>query len=43
MLLRESSNNFEFQGRTESAPNSNATIFSAFVIKDGSDTVEVCI
>ena len=43
VLLRESSNNFEFQGRTESAPNSNATIFSAFVIKDGSDTVEVCI
>ena len=41
MLLRESSKDFEFQGRTESAPNSNATVFSAFAIKDGSDVVEV--
>ena len=41
MLLRESSKDFEFQGRTELAPNSNATIFSAFAIKDGSDVVEV--
>ena len=41
MLLRESSKDFEFQGRTELAPNSNATVFSAFALKDGSDVVEV--
>ena len=41
MLLRESINDFEFQARTELAPNSNATIFSAFAIKDGSGVVEV--
>ena len=41
VLLRESINDFEFQARTELAPNSNATIFSAFAIKDGSDVVEV--
>ena len=41
VLLRESINDFEFQGRTEVAPNSDATIFSAFAIKDGNDTVEV--
>ena len=43
VLLRESIKDFEFQGRTELAPNSNATIFSAFAIKDGSDAVEVII
>ena len=41
VLLRESINDFEFQARTELAPNSNATIFSAFAIKDGSGVVEV--
>ena len=41
VLLRENSKDFEFQGRTELAPNSDATIFSAFAIKDGSDVVEV--
>ena len=41
VLLRESINDFEFQARTELAPNSNATIFSAFAIKDGNDVVEV--
>ena len=40
-MLRESFSNFEFQGRTELAPNSNATVFSAFAIRDGDDTVEV--
>ena len=43
VLLRESIKDFEFQGRTELAPNYNATIFSAFAIKDGSDAVEVII
>ena len=43
VLLREYIKDFEFQGRTELAPNSNATIFSAFAIKDGSDPVEVII
>ena len=43
VLLRESIKDFEFQGRTELAPNANATIFSAFAIKDGSDAVEVII
>ena len=42
-LLREDTKDFEFQGRTELAPNSDATIFSAFAIKDGSDVVEVTL
>ena len=41
MLLRESFSSFEFQGRTELAPNSNATVFSVFAIRDGDDKVEV--
>ena len=41
VLLRENHSDFEFQGRTELAFNSNATIFSAFAIKDGIDVVEV--
>ena len=41
VLLRENASNFEFQGRTKLAPNSNATVFSAFAIKEGEDTVEV--
>ena len=39
MLLR-TSNNFEFQGRTELTPNSAATVFSAFALRDD-DSVEV--
>ena len=31
VLLRTTSSNFEFQGRTALAPNSNATIFSALL------------
>ena len=43
-MLRENASNFEFQARTEAAaPNSDATIFSAFAIKEGEDTVEVII
>ena len=41
MLLKENVSNFEFQGRTELAPNSNATIFSAFAVKEAEDIVEV--
>ena len=41
VLLRENASSFEFQARTELAPNSNATVFSAFAIKEGEDTVEV--
>ena len=41
MLLRTNSSNFEFQGRTEIAANSNATIFSAFALREGDDIVEV--
>lgn len=40
VLLR--ANNFEFQGRTTLAANSNATIFSAFALREGDDYVEVC-
>ena len=43
MLLRTTSSDFEFQGRTEPAVNSNATIFSAFVLREGNDTVEVIL
>ena len=42
-MLRENASNFEFQGRTELAPNSNATIFSAFAMRDGDNNVEVII
>ena len=41
MLLRTTSSDFEFQGRTQLANNSNATIFSAFAITEGNDTVQV--
>jgi len=41
VLLRENASNFEFQGRTELAPNSNATVFSAFALRDDNDIVEV--
>ena len=41
VLLRESASNFEFQGRTELAPNSNATIFSAFALRDDNNIVQV--
>ena len=41
VLLRTNSSDFEFQGRTEPAANSDATIFSAFVLSEGNDTVEV--
>ena len=43
MLLRENASSFEFQARTELAPNSNATIFSAFAMRDGDDNVEVIV
>ena len=39
MLLRTTS--LEFQGRTAFAPNSNATIFSAFALREGDDVAEV--
>ena len=41
MLLRTTSSNFELQGRTELAPNSNATLFSAFALREGDDIAEV--
>ena len=41
MLLRTTSSNFEFQGRTTLAPNSDATIFSAFALREGADHIEV--
>ena len=41
MLLRTTSSNFEFQGRTALAPNSNATIFSAFALREGDSIAEV--
>ena len=41
VLLRTTSSNFEFQGRTTLAADSNATIFSAFVMREGDNTVEV--
>ena len=41
VLLRTNNSNFEFQGRTEVAPNSNATVFSAFALRDDNDVVEV--
>lgn len=42
VLIRTTNTNFEFQGRTRLVPNSNATIFSAFAIRDGDHIVEVC-
>ena len=39
VLLR--ANNFEFQGRTTLAANSNATIFSAFALREGDNHIEV--
>ena len=41
VLMRTSNNNFELQGRTALAANSNATIFSAFALREGDDIVEV--
>ena len=41
VLLRTTSSNFELQGRTELAPNSDATLFSAFALMEGDDIVEV--
>ena len=43
VLLRTNNSNFEFQGRTELAPNSAATVFSAFALREGDDIVEVII
>ena len=40
VLLRTNNSNFEFQGRTEEAPNSAATVFSAFALRDN-DEIEV--
>ena len=43
VLLRTNSSNFELQGRTRLAANSNATIFSAFALReDNNNTIEVC-
>ena len=42
VLIRQNNTNFEFQGRTELAPNSGATIFSAFALREGDDRIEVC-
>ena len=41
VLMRTNSSSFEFQGRTTLANNSNATIFSAFTLREGDDVVEV--
>ena len=41
VLLRTTSSNFVFQGRTALAPNSDATIFSAFALGEGADQIEV--
>ena len=41
VLLMTNNNNFEFQGRTALAPNSDATIFSAFALKEGESIAEV--
>ena len=42
VLLRATSSNLELQGRTTLAADSNnATIFSAFAMREGDDTVEV--
>ena len=42
MLLRTNhSSEFEFQGRTAPAVNSNATVFSVFALKESNDTIEV--
>ena len=41
VLLR--TNNFEFQGRTTLAPNSNATIFSAFALRENDNHIEVIV
>ena len=42
-MLRTNSSDFEFQGRTEPVANSNGTVFSAFVIREGNDTVQVIL
>ena len=39
--MRTNNSNFELQGRTALAANSNATIFSAFALRGGDDIVEV--
>ena len=39
VLLR--AHNFKFQGRTVLAANSNATVFSAFALREGDDHIEV--
>ena len=41
MLLRTTSSDFKFQGRTQPPANSTATIFSAFVLQEANDVVEV--
>ena len=41
VLLRTNISDIEFQGRTTLAPNSGATIFSAFALREGDDIVEV--
>ena len=43
LLITTNISDFEFQGRTALAANSNATIFSAFALREGDDYVEVCI
>ena len=41
VLLRTNSSDFEFQGRTARAADSNATIFSAFALSESNDDIEV--
>ena len=41
VLMRTNNSNFEVQGRTALAANSNATIFSAFALSEGDDIIEV--
>ncbi|XP_065884099.1 mucin-like protein isoform X2 [Dysidea avara] len=43
VLLRTTSSDFKFQGRTQPPANSTATIFSAFVLQEANDVVEVSI
>ena len=41
LRVRQNNTNFEFQGRTALVANSNATIFSAFALREGDDCIEV--
>ena len=42
LLITTNVSDFEFQGRTTLAANSNATMFSDFALREGDEYVEVC-